>query len=248
MNESGNWSINLFSPLSNLAELSATNGMVNIDLTYVFFEAELKSKTQIEGIAKAGTVITSGNISAVANEENRFKLILEIPLMVDEVVIIETDQGTQRTLTYIPKFTAYVDSDGATLRGTSNTEQVVILHNGEETTVNVEQENWMYSLPAPLQVGESVTIECEQGTKELTYAGPVQFTAALSEDKAHVVGSVDQEALIQLMFRDNSLIEQLVEPGEFDINLGRTLSAGDFVVLACLVDDNTVISFPMFAM
>ena len=232
----GEWSVNLAAAMENLDSVAVSNGLEKINLTYVIFEASITTKTQIDGIAQAESMVTSGENNAVANEDHRFKLILSEPLTPGQSVTV-TNNGQDLVLTYEPKFTAYIRAAGDKLLGTSKEPSVTVTVADVDTVVTVVDGEWEHAIEPALIVGATVKVVSGEESKTLTYNGVTQFTAEYSFALAEVSGEVNAPAIIRAVFNDNSIVETAVAAGPYTLSLGRPLAEGEPLVVACIAND-----------
>lgn len=237
VNEAGNWTVNLNQPLDNLDEVTATNGLVTLDLVYVFFEAVVVTKTQINGIAPAGTMVSAGENTTIADDDNTFKLYLTAELIPNDTVSV-SNEGETLTLTYIPEFTAFISGNGDKILGTSNEPTVTIQINGQdEQTVSVIYGEYSVELETPLASNDQVSVTSGQDTKQMTFTGVRVFNVALNPSNDRIVGNVDASATIRVVYSNNIVSDTDVAAGDFDVPLSWPIPQGEGIVVACIAGD-----------
>lgn len=247
VDQTAQWQVILTVPLNNLDTVQVSTIEQQITASYVFFEANIVTKTQLEGIAIAGTKVSVGESNTIANNNNRWALILPVALTPNQVITLNNGHESAE-LTYVVPFTAYVDSDGLNVIGTSSEASVLITIDGVDHNIVVDAAgDWIYTPAQALTTGQVVTIQSGINSKVMTYTGVTTFTAELSPNKDQVVGSVDAAAKIRVIFEDNSMIEQQVEAGAYVLDLGRVVDQGSPIVVSCIVDNALLKAITIYA-
>jgi len=237
VDQTAQWEVTLSIPLNNLDTVQVSTSEQQITASYVFFEADIVTKTQLEGIAIAGTTVSVGESNTLVGDNNRWTLILPAALTPNQVITLTNGQESAE-LTYVVPFTAYVDSEGLSVIGTSSEASVLITIDGVDQNIVVDAAgDWIYTPAQALTVGQVVTVQSGIESKVMTYTGVTAFTAELSPNKDQVTGNVDAAAKIRVIFEDNSMVEQQVEAGVYVLDLGRVVAQGSPIVVSCIVDN-----------
>ncbi|MCK4090672.1 hypothetical protein HCY66_11405 [Acinetobacter radioresistens] len=216
--------------------------------------ARIDSTNAISGTGKPGETITvyAGDnpvFNLTVNSEGQWSTVLEITLKHGQDVTVITPAGERISVEYLVEanpsepplesqgLTAYISADGSKIYGKSLYETVSIQLPGESEAIlgPVTQGMWDLFLQTPLQPGDVVTISSGQAMQTVQFIEIQTFTAELNSTRDKLIGVTDLgiKATVRIVFDDNSLIEQPVTGGAYEIELGRMVDPVNAIVVSC---------------
>jgi hypothetical protein len=215
------------------------------DITYVLTAVAFDS-LHLNGTGRPGdelTIILStlGSTGAVVDEAGNWSVTLSTAMPDGEQITVISENSQNINIVFkapfVPVYTAYISNDGLSVFGTSNADQIFVeLPERAEQQISVIAGEWTMTLETALEAGDLVTVRSGQASKTLQFIGIQSFTALLSAEKDKVTGTTDAgiNAVIRVVFDDNAVVEKAVSGGAYELSLGRVLSVGEVIVVACM--------------